>query len=368
MVTQTEKKTLTLFGSGFIGKVHIAGYNALPLCYPDSDRMVVLQNLITSRPDTPAAHLFKNSANDLDRVENTDFADICTPNYVHEDELKKLIGRGYKNIYCEKPLTGSYESEASMSKLMSEKRITNQVALVYRFLPAIIRGKRIFDEGIIGSLTHFDCNLYHGSYLNALKPMSWKLRKSTSGGGVLVDLGIHAIDALSYTAGDIEAASGYVKTFISKRPNGNSTENVDVDDFAHLDLLVGGARGTLEVSRITAGADGSLNINLYGTKGSLKISSASPDYPLVYDGKSGSWQTASYYTFDDAENDIKNLWPSARSSLGTMQNMHTASIMCFVRRICGWQPSYLSPPAAPDSANTMKIIDAIYEKGYYKAL
>lgn len=361
------EKALTIFGSGFIGKVHMTGYRSLPLCYPGNDHLVVLKNIVTSHPESPVAHLFENAEKSLDNVCTTDFADICTPNYVHEDEIKQLIGHGFKNIYCEKPVTGFYKSELEISGLMKEKHITNQVALVYRFLPAIIRAKKIVEEGVIGNLTHFDCSLYHGSYLNTSKPMSWKLRKATSGGGALVDLGIHAVDALSYVAGDIASANGYIKTFIDKRPGKNGTEYVDVDDFAHLDLIINGARGTLEVSRITAGADGSLNINIYGTKGGIKISSLNPDYPLIYDGKSGSWQTASDYIDKDTEDDIGNLWPSARYSLGTMQNMHTASIMCFVKRINGECFRYITPPQVSDSLKAMKLIDAIYEKGCYTA-
>lgn len=362
-----NEKTLTIFGSGFIGKIHLNGYRSLPLCYPGNDRLVVLKNIVTSHPESPVAHLFEKAEKSLDDVCPTDFADICTPNYAHESEIKKLVGRGFKNIYCEKPVTGFYKSELEISGLMKEKQITNQVALVYRFLPAIIRAKKIIEEGLIGNLTHFDCNLYHGSYLDVSKPMSWKLKKAASGGGALVDLGIHAIDALSYVAGDIESANGYVKTFIDKRPGENGTEQVDVDDFAHLEIVIGGAKGTLEVSRITAGADGSLNINLYGTKGGLKISSSNPDYPLIYDGKSRAWQTASDYIFKDAESDIGNLWPSARYSLGTMQNMHTASIMCFIKRMDGERLNYVTPPQVGDSVNAMKLIDAIYEKGCYKA-
>lgn len=360
------EKTLTILGSGFIGKVHMTGYRSLPLCYPGNDRLVVLKNIVTSHPESPVAHLFNKADKSIDDVSTTDFADICTPNFAHENEIKKLIDHGFKNIYCEKPVTGFYTSELEISELMKKNKITNQVALVYRFLPAIIRAKKIVEEGFIGNLTHFDCNLYHGSYLNTSKPMSWKLKKATGGGGALVDLGIHAIDALSYVAGSVESASGYVKTFIDKRPSENGTEHVDVDDFAHLELVIGGARGTLEVSRITAGADGSLNINLYGTKGGLKISSLNPDYPLIYDGKSGSWQTASGYLFKDVENDIGSLWPSARYSLGTMQNMHTASIMCFIKRINGESFNYIVPPQADDSVNTMKLIDSIYKNGCYK--
>lgn len=361
------EKTLTIFGSGFIGKIHMAGYRSLPLCYPGNDRLVVLKNIVTSHPESPVAHLFEKADKSIDDVGTTDFADICTPNYVHEGEIRKLISHGFKNIYCEKPVTGFYESELAMSNLIKENGITNQVALVYRFLPAIIRAKKIVEEGIIGNLTHFDCNLYHGSYLNASKPMSWKLKKATSGGGALVDLGIHAIDALGYVAGNIESARGYAKTFIDRRPCENGTETVDVDDFAHLELSIGGAQGTLEVSRITAGADGSLNINLYGTKGGLKISSLNPDYPLVYGVKSGAWHTASDYTFKDVEEDIGNLWPSARYSLGTMQNMHTASIMCFIKRMDGQRFNFIAPPQFGDSVNAMRLIDAIYEKGCYKA-
>jgi len=359
--------TVTLLGAGYIGRVHMTGYLSLPLCYPGDGQRAALKNLVTRRPEGPEAALFENAAREIGQVGATDIADICTPNFLHAEEITDLADRGFRCIYCEKPVTGFYPSEREMSLFARARRLLNQTALVYRFLPALIRARRLVEEGVIGTLVHFQCSLYHGSYLDPSRPMSWRLRREYSGGGALVDLGIHALDALGYAAGDITGAAGYVRTLIETRPDGNGTGRVDVDDFAHLKLRIGEARGTAEVSRVTAGADGNLRIDLYGTKGAVRLSSAQPEQPMVFRTEKGIWEDGAAYAFPETEADIALLWPSAKYSLGTMQNMHMASVRCLLKRVAGEEFHYIEAPQFEDSARAMQIIDGIYQNGRFEA-
>lgn len=362
-----NKVRVTLLGGGYIGRIHIAGYRNLPVCYPDAEQYAELTNLVTRNPDGVVASLFEHADWDAGKIQTTDIADICTPNFLHEKEIKELAGRGFRCIYCEKPVTGFYSSEEAMAHFAAQHDILDQTALVYRFLPALIRARRIVREGMIGNIMHFKCSLYHGSYLNPNRPMSWRLRRETSGGGALVDLGIHAIDSLSFLLGTITSAEGHTETFIKTRPDGNDKAEVDVDDFAFLKVIASGACGTIEVSRITAGADGNLDIAVYGTKGAVHINSGSPDYPEVYFTSKGAWECGASCVFPETEEDIADLWPSGKYTQGTMENMHMASIRCLINRMEGREPHDFQPPRFSDSAKAMKIIDAIYENGRFQA-
>ena len=362
-----DKVRVTLLGGGYIGRIHIAGYRNLPVCYPDAEQYAELTNLVTRNPNGAVASLFEHADRDTEKIQATDIVDICTPNFLHEAEIRELAGKGFRCIYCEKPVTGFYSSEEAMAQFAAQHGILDQTALVYRFLPALIRARRIVREGMIGNILHFKCSLYHGSYLNPKRPMSWRLRRETSGGGALVDLGIHVIDSLTFLLGNIASAEGYTKTFIKTRPDGSDRGEVDVDDFAFLKVAAAGANGTIEVSRITAGADGNLDIAVYGTEGAVHVNSGSPDYPEVFFTSRGAWECGASCVFPDTEADIADLWPSGKYTQGTMENMHMASIRCLMNRMEGREPRGFQPPRFSDSAKAMKIIDAVYRDGRFQA-
>ena len=359
---------VTLAGSGSIGRVHMAAYTGIPFCYAQADPLARLDTLVTSRPGSACAGAFRRAVGGVEEAEPTDVADICTPNFTHGPLVRALLKKGFRSIYCEKPLTGFYAEEAELARRAEQEGVLNQVALVYRFLPALVRARYAVQNGAIGELLHFSCTLYHGSYLDPGRPMSWRLRRSKSGGGALVDLGIHALDALTFAAGPVAEAEGFVRTFIKTRPDENGAPcEVDVDDFAHIDARIGDACGFVEVSRVAAGASGDLELLLCGTKGSLRVVSSRPDYPAAClplqgeRGKAGGLSCAAL----DAE--VAEVWPAAKQSLGIMENMHMASAYCFLKRACGAHFTYLQPPLFADSAKAMAVIDGIYSNGKYRA-
>ncbi|MDR3645416.1 MAG: Gfo/Idh/MocA family oxidoreductase, partial [Clostridia bacterium] len=222
---------------------------------------------------------------------------------------------------------------------------------------------KLIEEGIIGDIIHFNCRYYHDSYLDLNKPFSWRLERGKSGGGALVDLGIHAVDIVRYVLGNVSEVGGYAKTFIKQRPCEGVMKDVDVDDFAHLDLtLENHAQGTVEVSRVSAGATGDLVFEIFGTKGSLRISTGQPDCPQVTIFGQGRQGGGSAFVFDDAQADIGYLWPTGKSSLGLLVNAHMAAINCFVSTLCGKEFAYIKAPTFRDSLEAVRVIECIYRK------
>jgi predicted dehydrogenase len=354
--------TVSTLGYGYIGKIHTIAYRSLPLCYIDFPYDLVLKNIVTRQKLDAKSNFYENIVNSINDMKKTDLADICTPNFVHREEIEKLIGTGINNIYCEKPLTGFYEDEKKITVLAQKQNIYNQVALVYRFLPAVIRGKKIIEEGVLGDIINFNSHLYHASYLDEMRPISWRLENAKSGGGALVDLGIHAIDTLRYVLGEVVSVMGYTKTVVKKRPCGGTMQDVDVDDFAHLDLtLKNNIFGSLEVSRVAAGATGELVLEIYGTKGSVFINSAQPDYPAVYSFSRKKWLSDEVFAFSDAEEDIRFLWPTDKFTMGSMTNMHMASIYSLLSIMQGKHFKFIQVPTFVDSMKAMKIIDNVYK-------
>jgi predicted dehydrogenase len=356
--------TVSTVGYGYIGKVHTIAYQSLPLCYNDYQYDVRLKTLVThQRIEKGFSFPYQNITDDIENLGETDIADICTPNFAHFDEIVKLDNQGVKNIYCEKPLAGFFEDEKKLVELAENHHINNQVALVFRFLPSVIRGRKLVSEGIIGDIIHFNCRYYHDGYLDTNKPFTWRLEREKSGGGALIDLGIHAIDMVRYVLGGVKEVRGYAKTVIKKRPLGEIMKDVDVDDFAHLDLMLdNNAQGTVEVSRVSTGASNELVLEIFGNRGSLIISADQPDNPQITIFGRGRQDGNTAYEFSDVQADIKYLWPGSKNSLGLLTTAHLASINCFISAVGGRKFEYIKAPTFADSFESIKVIERIYGK------
>lgn len=359
-----KKVEISTVGFGCMGKLHTIAYRSMPICFPNFEYDIILKKLVTSQKLNNT--VYENVVDDIENIADTYIADICTPNFVHSTQIKKLIDMGVKNIYCEKPLAGDYEEERKLVSLVEKNNVKNQMGFVFRFLPAVIRGKKIIEEGIIGDIINFNCHMYHQSYLNPMRPISWRLKKSQSGGGALVDLGIHMIDLVHYILGPITNVKGYTKTYINKRPCGNSMEDVDVDDFAHLDLIVNdNINGTLEVSRVASGKGEDTLLEIYGTKGSIRIQSSKPETPSVYILKDNTWIDGQQFAFKEVEEDINTIWPSGKLSMGLMVNCHMASLYSFIASTFDKKFNYIQLPTFSSSKEAMKIIKSVYDNDTY---
>lgn len=352
---------VSTLGFGFMGKLHTISYKSMPYCYDNFQYNIKLDKLLTTKDINTISTGYNSHVNSILDLKDVDIIDICTPNFMHKDQINEAILSGIKNIYCEKPITGIYDEEKEIVKMAKDKSINNQVGLVLRFLPVVIRTKKIIEEGVIGDIINFNAHIYHESYLNSDRPISWRLEKSKSGGGALIDLGIHIIDLIQYILGPITQTEGYTKTFINKRPSENGIKNVDVDDFAHLDVVVNKkTQGCIEVSRVFASGGEDTSIVIYGTKGSINLNTKNPESCFLYILSKNAWLSTENYKFKDSEDDIKFFWPIGKFSLGTMVNSHMASLFCFISRINGKTFNFIEPPTFESSASALKVIDDCY--------
>lgn len=355
-----NKLKISLSGFGFIGRYHTIAYRAMPLCYDNFPCDIELYKLLTSKNKTPGETGYNEHVGNMKDLYDTDILDICTPNFMHGNQIREAANLGIKHIYCEKPLYGQSCEEDELSKIVRDKGITNQIAFMMRFLPAVVRAKRILEDGLIGEVINFSCRMDHQSYINPDRPMSWRLEKDKSFGGALVDLGVHMIDLVHFLLGNVMEVRGYTNTVYKTRPSKDGVSNVTVDDFAHLDLTLGsGSWGTLEVSKVAAGKDEHTFIEIYGTKGSIRVDVTKPDWPDVYLVKTNTWQQGGF-KFDDAEEDLRTIWPSYKFNLGWMMNAHMASLYSFILYTMGKKLGYISLPSFEDSLKACKVLEAAY--------
>jgi predicted dehydrogenase len=356
-----ETIKIGLSGFGYIGKIHTIALKSMPLCYENFPYTIRLFKLNTNKALNNEQTGFENICKDFNGLFDSDIIDICTPNYIHKQMIESAIKGKVKNIYCEKPLTGNYQDELELSKLIEQKDTINGIALVLRFLPCVIRAKSLVENGAIGEIIGFNCHMYHQSYLDPNRKMSWRLEKDKSGGGALMDLGIHLADLVTYLLGPVRKVRGRVETIIKERPTGEGNQLVDVDDYAQLNITMAeGFTGTLEVSRVAAGKGEDTWFEIFGTKGSIKIDIGKSDYPIIYKFDTGLYIQGNYMLDNELENEMRRIYPNNKFSLGWMANIHMASIYCFILKTKGIQMEKIKNPDFSDAMRAEQIIDGGY--------
>jgi predicted dehydrogenase len=356
-----------IMGMGFIGRVHANAYHAIPLCFPATP---VTANLSAAlRSHTGSDEFMRQAQFDLVTDEMDEFfhapldvVDICTPNGLHEPQALAAIERGLP-VYCEKPLARTLDEARRMAAAAEQRGVLTHTAFTLRYLPAIRQMKAILASGELGEIFSFRSNMFHSSYLDTGRPMSWRLRNADSGGGAFADLGAHLVDLVRFLMGEVSSVRAEARTFIRERPVSKGSaqrENVDVDDWMLATLeLESGAVGQVEVHRMAAGAGEDTKLEIYGSKGALAFHIAQPDSVRHYSQQRGQWLQGAVQANAPAGDmrALESIYPNPKFSQGTMTNSHLASAYDFLLCVAENRPSALDFRAA---LAVQEILEAAY--------
>ncbi|BBJ27651.1 Gfo/Idh/MocA family protein [Athalassotoga saccharophila] len=346
-----------LSGLGGIARIHLMAIKNMKLAGSDVD--VELEDLYSTSPlhRKEGADLgFKHVTDRFESIFNhVDVVDICTPNFLHKDQIVKSL-EAQKDVYCEKPLAMNSNETSEIVKVLSSHRVKNQIAFMLRFIPAVAMARSIVKQGMIGKVYAFRGEFFHSSYLDRSKPMSWRLEKSKSGGGSLVDLGSHIIDLTLFLLGDFEEVHSSFKTIIEKRKNGFEEKTVDVDDWALLYVkLKSGPSGTLEASRLAAGKEG-MRFEIYASNGTLFIDTNDPYRAKVFDEYSRMIYPSKEDLTDDFYRFVDQNYPSPKLSSGFMVDAHMTSLIAFFKSL----KENVMVPTFEDGHKVQVIMDKVY--------
>ena len=187
---------------------------------------------------------------------------VSTPNVTHYEIVKESLKAG-KHVLVEKPAATTYEHALELASIARDKGLVLSVGQCWRFHPHIQYAREIVGSGIIGEIVKFKGFGIHESYVPS---SSWFSRKELSGGGALIDMGIHPIDTLRYVLGKAQishVASSYITAFGS----------YDVEDVGvALMTMENGAPGIVEFGWANPHTDGvESSIQIFGTKGYLRV-------------------------------------------------------------------------------------------------
>lgn len=362
------KVNYSLVGLGGIAKIHLMGLRNIPLLDLQLDTEINLDTVLTTHKSQNYQYAksigFVNIVETLEgllRIPDINIVDICTPNYLHKEQIIASI-KAQKHVYCEKPLALNRSEGKQILDVLENTSVHNQMGFVLRFLPAVARARAMLKNNVLGKVYTIRAEIYHSSYLNPQKKMTWRLDRQKSGGGALADLGSHMIDLVHFLLGEFATVQAWIDTIVSQRAvESGEMKEVDVDDWALLMIkLKNGIKGTIEASRIAVGNEG-IRIEIYGEKGCIYLNPSDPYFPKVFDEKSKEiFIDDELIKKDKYVHELLKIYPSSKLSQGWMVDSHTASLAWFLRNI-EKNNKDLSTPDFREGYKTQTIIDCGYD-------
>lgn len=142
--------------------------------------------------------------------EELDLVHICTPNYLHSKIAVYALNRKI-NVFCEKPDAISVAEAEVMKKAEQESGCRLMVMRNNRYYTPSVEIKKLIDNGEMGELYAGRCGWIRRRGIPGKG--GWFTTKEQSGGGPLIDLGVHMIDLAVYLMGNPKAVSVSGSTF-----------------------------------------------------------------------------------------------------------------------------------------------------------
>lgn len=191
---------------------------------------------------------------------------IATPSALHAEQAVAALERGL-SVFCQKPLA---RTGAETRRVVDAARAANRllhVDLSYRHLAAANALRRLVRSGELGEIYAIEA-VFHNAYAPSSE---WCHDRRLSGGGCLIDLGVHLVDLALWLleAPEVTAATG------RRYARGRRLSATDdaVEDFATATLDLGsGTLVSLACSwHLPAGQDCVIRLALHGTKGGAAL-------------------------------------------------------------------------------------------------
>ncbi|GGL78177.1 Gfo/Idh/MocA family protein [Wenxinia marina] len=259
MLKRVEARTprLGFLGLGWIGRHRmeaLASSGAAEVAALADADDAALEAAARIAPDAaPCAGLDEMLAAGLDGIV------IATPSALHAPQAIAALEAGLA-VFCQKPLgrTGDEAEQVVEAARRADRLLA--VDLSYRHTAAFRALKAEIDGGGLGRPHALDLT-FHNAY-GPDKP--WFRDRTLSGGGCLIDLGVHLVDAALWLTGSEGATCRSAAMFHQGRRLGPGEEDVEDLVYATLDLP-GGAVARIACSwNLSAGNDAVIGAEIHG--------------------------------------------------------------------------------------------------------
>ena len=157
-----------------------------------------------------------------------DAISVCTPNTLHSEITIAALQAG-KHVLCEKPAAYTYEEAVKMQEARRASGKILNIGVVNRFNDSVRAIKDLIDQDVLGEIYHVYVSFRAYRSIPGLGGAF--TTKAISGGGALIDWGVHYLDIVMYCTGDPEPKTVSAETF--------SKLGVDIPNYAFENMWAG---------------------------------------------------------------------------------------------------------------------------------
>ncbi len=180
--------------------------------------------------------------------------------------LAQATVRAGKHVLVEKPGALNAAQLRTVHSAAESAGVRVRVGYNHRFHPALQKAREIADSGVLGPMMFLRGRYGHGGRKGYDR--EWRADPKLSGGGELIDQGVHLIDLAGWFMGDFAKVEGHAATYFWDMP---------VDDNAFLSLrTAGGQTAWLHVS--CTEWKNLFSLELYGRDGKIAIDGLGGSY------------------------------------------------------------------------------------------
>ena len=171
-----------------------------------------------------------------------------------------------KHVLVEKPAARSLEELGRLEAAAARSKRLVRIGFNHRYHPALMKAREIVDEGHIGPLMFVRGRYGHGARVGYDR--EWRADPDRSGGGELIDQGVHLIDLARWFLGEFTDVDGVARTFFWDMP---------VDDNAFMRLTT--REGRIAFLHVSCSEWKNLfSLEIYGRIGKLHVEGLGGSY------------------------------------------------------------------------------------------
>lgn len=269
-----------LVGTGSISNAHMQGYSKLAA--EGKIELVAACDINKERAEAWAKkygfkEVYDNHKEMLEKSD-IDAISVCTWNNGHAPITIDALNAG-KHVLCEKPPAMTVEEALAMQEAQKKSGKVLMIGFVRRFGRNADLVLDFYNNGFFGDINFAKIAVTRRCGC----PLGWFANSKLSGGGPLLDNGVHLIDLVRYLTGKPKAVSCYASTYnnIGSRTHVKGVDrytSVDPSSFNDVeDLAVGmvkfdnGMSMSLEFSYSQELEEGVIGVEIYGSKGGAVV-------------------------------------------------------------------------------------------------
>lgn len=294
-----NKTKIALLGAGFIADIHLECYHRF---VPEAEVVAVYTRNAAKAEAFAKKHRIAKWFTDLEQTiaqSACEVVDVCLPNFLHARAALTAAGAG-KHVIMEKPLCFNLDEADAMIAACKANKCKLMYAEELCFAPKYERVRQLANEGAFGRLYMLKQAEKHSGPHSA-----WFYDINQSGGGVIMDMGCHALAWFRWMLGRPKALSvmAHLATVYHQGRTRGEDNSIIIVEFD------GGAIGVAENSWAKPGGMDD-RAEVYGTGGvcyadlfqgnaALTFSEKGYGYALE---KAGSTQGWTFTVFEEAFN------------------------------------------------------------------